>query len=178
LVGSYEPWLAAIALEYGAKHLLVIEFVFLQSQHPQIETMYAPEFTEQWLKGNIEPFDFVMSVSCLEHDGLGRYGDILNPIGDLQSMARCLSYVKPGGFLFLGVPASKKDILWWNAHRLYGPLRLREFIAGWNLVAVFPRTLPTNERGEDAPLFVLQNPYGCTNGKSYQELYPRPIFLT
>ena len=50
------------------------------------------------------PYDFVFSYSSLEHDGLGRYGDVLNPIGDLQSMAKLISLVRPGGHVAIGVP--------------------------------------------------------------------------
>lgn len=31
-------------------------------------------------------FDAIVSFSGLEHDGLGRYGDPLNPYGDLSAM--------------------------------------------------------------------------------------------
>jgi len=176
VIGSAEPWLVAILLEYGASQLLATEFLAVISEHPQIQTMYAPDFTEQWLRGKIEPFDFAISFSCLEHDGLGRYGDVLNPIGDLQSAGKVLSFVKPGGFFFLGVPSTIQDKVVWNAHRVYGPIRLRQLLAGWNLVAVFPSAMFTSG-DHNQPLMVLQNPYGCTNGKSYEEIYPEQFRL-
>eukprot|EP00957_Ditylum_brightwellii_P063704 4834874-Ditylum_brightwellii.AAC.1 len=68
--------------------------------------MVPKEFTEAFLNGRIEQFDFGMSFSSLEHDGLGRYGDVLNPIGDLMSMAKMLSVIKPGGLMFIAVPTA------------------------------------------------------------------------
>jgi hypothetical protein len=38
----------------------------------------------------------------VEHDGLGRYGDPINPFGDLESIARARCLLKHGGILFLG----------------------------------------------------------------------------
>ena len=39
-----------------------------------------------------------------DHDGLGRYGDPLNPDGDLEAMRTVYRLIKPEGILFLTVP--------------------------------------------------------------------------
>jgi SAM-dependent methyltransferase len=63
------------------------------------------------------------SVSCLhaiEHFGLGRYGDPIEPRGvemGLASLARLLS---PGGTLYLSCPAGN-DVVHFNAHRSLRP---------------------------------------------------------
>lgn len=44
-----------------------------------------------------------------------RYGDPVNPVGDLQTMAQISCSLKPGGFLFLAVPVGR-DLVFWNAH--------------------------------------------------------------
>jgi hypothetical protein len=41
-------------------------------------------------------FDVVLSISSFEHDGLGRYGDPLNPDGDLAAMRSTRRLLKPG----------------------------------------------------------------------------------
>ena len=53
--------------------------------------------------------------SSFEHDGLGRYGDPLGGLADVEAMARTSCHVKPGGLLFLGVPMKQEDRLYWNA---------------------------------------------------------------
>lgn len=151
VVGSETPWLEALLIEEGASKISTLEFGVIQSHHPQIETWTPDRFKLAFWEGIIAPFDFSFSFSSLEHDGLGRYGDVLNPIGDLQSMARLLSVVKPGGFLFLGVPCCQDRMLW-NAHRTYGPRRLPVLLAGWSMVAYFP--------GQQ-PVLVLQNKISC-----------------
>lgn len=63
------------------------------------------------------------SLSCLhaiEHFGLGRYGDPLNPEGvslGLKSMAKLLA---PGGRLYLSCPVGP-DVVYFNAHRALHP---------------------------------------------------------
>lgn len=160
VVGSEDPWVEAIALSHGAAKILTVEFGSIESSHEQVETMIPKEFTEAFLNGHIEPFDFGISFSSLEHDGLGRYGDVLNPIGDLQSMAKMLSVIKPGGLMFVGFPTAEQDLLEFNGHRVYGLHRLPKMFAGWKLVHVFHKRIP-NAHYRQQRLFVLQNLNGC-----------------
>jgi hypothetical protein len=77
----------------------------------------------------------------LEHSGLGRYGDSLNPHGDIEAAVQTWCLLRPGGIFLLGLPATdplaSKDELVWNAHRHYGPLRLAEMFAGYELREFF-----------------------------------------
>ncbi|TPX34738.1 hypothetical protein SmJEL517_g02715 [Synchytrium microbalum] len=167
VIGSEWPWMEAMLLEYGAEHVSTLEFGTIVSLHPKITTYTPKDFTLGVLRKKIAPFDFVVSYSSLEHDGLGRYGDVLNPIGDLQTMAKMLSVLKPGGYAFIGVPCCV-DSLVWNVHRKYGPLRLKLMFAGYRLVEVFPRNAFLSfkhlEDGSQQGFFVVQNTYGCSNG--------------
>jgi hypothetical protein len=69
VIGSEDPWLEAILLHYGADKLLTVEFGKIFSEHPQLSTVTPKKFTEGFLNGEIEQFDFGMSFSSLEHDG-------------------------------------------------------------------------------------------------------------
>ncbi len=166
VIGSEDPWVEAILLHYGAEQLLTVEFGKIFCEHPQINTMVPKEFTEDFLNGRIKQFDFGMSFSSLEHDGLGRYGDVVNPIGDLQSMAKMLSVIKPGGLVFIAIPTGDgADGLVWNAHRIYGRHRLEKLFAGWKLIDVIGRGSPewtgNPRQGFTQHLWVLQNLNGC-----------------
>jgi hypothetical protein len=63
-----------------------------------------------------------------------RYGDPINPDGDLEAMARIHRALVPGGFLLLGVPTLSQTIVQGNAHRLYGPDRLGQMLDGFNML--------------------------------------------
>lgn len=81
------------------------------------------------------PDDSVESVSSLhavEHFGLGRYGDPIDPEGwrkGLQSLARVLA---PGGRLYLSVPVGRQR-LEFNAHRVFSPSTVLEVLGGLTL---------------------------------------------
>lgn len=76
-----------------------------------------------------EAFDFIVTFSSLEHSGLGRYGDPLDPFGDIKEMRKLRCLLKPGGLFFLGVPTGPDTIVF-NAHRIYGRLRLPFMMEG------------------------------------------------
>ncbi len=63
----------------------------------------------------------VRSLSCMhvvEHVGLGRYCDPLDPDGDLKAMAELRRVLAPGGSLLLVVPVGRARVAF-NAHRVY-----------------------------------------------------------
>ena len=67
-----------------------------------------------------ETFDSIWSYSSIEHDGLGRYSDPINPYGICRPSSKMTCMLKPGGLLFLSFPVATVDRLWWNVHRVYG----------------------------------------------------------
>lgn len=165
VVGSENPWAEAMLLEYGAANITTLEFGTILSHHPNISAYTPTNFTIGFLKGLIPQFDFALTYSSIEHDGLGRYGDVLNPDGDYQIMARLLKLIRPGGTLFLGIPCCA-DRLYWNAHRMYGPARLPILLAGWHVVGMYPSDGHPSIGGDIAqPLWVLQNKHGCSKSK-------------
>jgi predicted SAM-dependent methyltransferase len=65
----------------------------------------------------------VASLSCLhvvEHVGLGRYGDPVDPDGCWKAMAELARILAPGGRLFFAVPCGQATV-WYNAHRVFHP---------------------------------------------------------
>jgi len=82
-----------------------------------------------------------------------RYGDPLNPNGDIMRMKKLHGLVRPDGLLFLGVPVGV-DVLEFNAHRIYGPKRFPLLIQGWNLVATFGT--PLKEAFQQSSDYLLQ----------------------
>lgn len=63
------------------------------------------------------------SVSCLhtiEHFGLGRYGDKIDPNGFKVGLYNLQGLVKPGGLLFLSTPVGRSRTVF-NAHRVFSP---------------------------------------------------------
>ncbi len=65
--------------------------------------------------------DSIGSLSCMhtiEHIGLGRYGDALDPDGDIRAIKELKRVTTKGGSLLFVVPVGKPRIMF-NAHRIY-----------------------------------------------------------
>lgn len=133
IIGSTSPWVESLVLSLGASHVTTLEYNPLTYDHPQITTISSERMTEFFQTSQFQ-FDFIFSLSSFDHDGLGRYGDPLAPNGDLQSMSRIKSLLKPDtGKLFLTVPIGP-DVIVWNLHRRYGRIRLPLLLEGWEIV--------------------------------------------
>ena len=87
--------------------------------------------------------DYVASFSSIEHSGLGRYGDPVNPFADVLEIEKISCLLKPGGLLYIGLPTGK-DIVMYNAHRIYGLIRWPMIIAGFEPFGVFHNTVETS----------------------------------
>eukprot|EP00754_Rhynchopus_humris_P039963 Rhum_TRINITY_DN23034_c0_g2::Rhum_TRINITY_DN23034_c0_g2_i1::g.176769::m.176769 len=132
--GSMEPWYEAVALAYGASEVTTIEYNKLTYEWPGMKTITVAECEEPERQSECLGFDFGFSISSFDHDGLGRYGDPLDPDGDVKAMKKTLSQLAPGGILYLTLPVGP-DVVVWNLHRRYGPLRLPLMLEGWEVVA-------------------------------------------
>ncbi|MFA7193543.1 MAG: DUF268 domain-containing protein [Candidatus Paceibacterota bacterium] len=93
--------------------------------------------------GNLMSLPFesgsIKSLSCMhtiEHIGLGRYGDPINPDGDIDACKELSRVLEKDGSLLFVTPISDEPRIEWNAHRIYSydqvlklfpELRLKEF---------------------------------------------------
>ena len=57
-------------------------------------------------------------MHVVEHVGLGRYGDPLDPDGDVVAMMELSRVLAPGGHLMFVVPVGRPRVQF-NAHRIY-----------------------------------------------------------
>ncbi|KKP29185.1 MAG: TPR domain protein [candidate division TM6 bacterium GW2011_GWF2_30_66] len=159
VLGSRLPWYEAIIISFDGSPT-TIEYNKIISQDDRLKVMTVDEYDK-----NPKKFDTLVSISSLEHDGLGRYGDPLDPDGDIKAMAKCKSMLKEGGLLFLSVPVGK-DLLYWNVHRVYGEIRLPLLLDGWEIVDSFGYNEEDKQNNSEfvqgsghQPVFVLKPKY-------------------
>ena len=70
------------------------------------------------------PKEITDSLSCLhviEHFGLGRYGDPIDPFGHIKGFNNIVGMLKPGGTLFISFPIANQNQVHFNAHRVFHP---------------------------------------------------------
>ena len=115
----------------------------LSARVPMVFLDYRPLAVKltglQSIAGNaaILPFpdDSVLSLSSLhviEHVGLGRYGDPLDPDGSRRAAVELQRVLRPGGHLFLSVPVGRERVCF-NAHRVFIPGTIQSFVPALRL---------------------------------------------
>lgn len=93
-----------------------------------------------FLKGDILKLPFadnsLSTLSCLhtiEHIGLGRYGDDINPEGFNQALLELQRVMSPGGHLILSMPIGKERVEF-NAQRILDPSACIQKLSGMDLL--------------------------------------------
>ena len=127
----------ASQLSFVAQLAAITQVVFVDLRPPRLA---LPGLTVR--RGLITELPFesgsVASLSCLhviEHIGLGRYGDPIDPRGPERACAELARVAAPAGMVYVSVPIGRPRVQF-NGQRvfaaadvpaLFGPLTLREF---------------------------------------------------
>lgn len=125
IIGTTIPWIEAILLNNN-NNVTTVEYNVPKCTVDNLTCIHYDDF----VKSNTT-YDCIFSYSSTEHCGLGRYGDPLDPDGDLTAMKHIYDKLGKDSYLFWGGPVGK-DTLVWNVHRIYGPLRLSMLFEGFD----------------------------------------------
>ena len=175
VLGTQHPWAESGLIFYGAKHVTTIEYMKIESQHPKLSTMHPVEAAKRYLAKKLEPVDFIFTYSSLEHDGLGRYGDPVNPYADLESIARAHCMLKPNGILFLGFGLGPDMIAGFN-HRIYGKYRMQLILPLWEPIDLLNNYLNISDTKthlglyQNQPIWVLKKKTARHHGNSVERV--------
>ena len=111
----------------------------------------------QFANGSIE------SLSCMhtiEHVGLGRYGDALDPKGDLNAASELVRVLAPGGYLLMVVPTGKSRVQF-NAHRIYDFHQVLAMFGSLDLLSCALVTDAGHFLENPTPAVFDEQSYGC-----------------
>lgn len=81
------------------------------------------------------PDNSIQSLSCMhtiEHIGLGRYGDPIDPLGDIKAIKEIKRVLAQNGNFFFAVPIGK-PLICFNAHRIYPYEQVMSYFDGFEL---------------------------------------------
>lgn len=105
-------------------HVASFRELDLLDVRPLTPSVVGVHFRQADLMQELDPslVGFCDSLSCLhalEHFGLGRYGDPINPDGYRVGFQNLVRLLQPGGTLYLSVPMGPPRVEF-NAHRVFG----------------------------------------------------------
>jgi SAM-dependent methyltransferase len=107
----------------------------------------------------------IKSISCMhviEHVGLGRYGDPIDPNGDIKAINELKRVLAPGGCLLFVVPVGKPKIDF-NRHRIYSYQQIREYFSDLELkeFSLIPDDYALGIIENADPALVQEQNWGC-----------------
>lgn len=121
----------AFALAFGANKVYIVDYNKPICDHKDIEVL-----TVDNLKNLDMKFDCIISYSSFEHSGLGRYGDELSPDADIDAVKFYAKFLDSNSIFIIAIPIGK-DCLAFNAHRIYGKIRLKILFSPLELIDCF-----------------------------------------
>ncbi len=128
--GSGDSHLSLVAARRGfrmlASDLNPVQWSF---QHPSVRFVQADALA---LPLPPQSFDLILNCSTIEHLGLGRYGDRVDPDADLKGMSRLHDLLKPTGIMLLTTPVGI-DTVYSPLHRIYGHARLPRLLGHFSV---------------------------------------------
>ncbi len=128
IIGSENPWIESIVYNYGCRDITTVEYNKPNITHKNFKIISYDDFVNCNTK-----YDFIISYSSIEHSGLGRYGDDINPNADIETMNHIYNRLNDNGYIFIGIPIGH-DTLLWNANRIYGKYRLPILLKKFKIV--------------------------------------------
>ena len=100
------------------------------------------------------------SLHVIEHIGLGRYGDHLDPEGSIKAAKELERVLAPGGMLYLSLPVGRQRVCF-NAHRIISPTQVLGMFAELDLHAFSFVDDEGNYHEKAKPEYAANCSYGC-----------------
>ncbi len=76
----------------------------------------------------------VSSLCVIEHIGLGRYGDPLDPQGSEKAIEELKRVMAPGGNLYISIPVDDESRTHFNAHRVFSESYFLQLLSPMQLI--------------------------------------------
>jgi SAM-dependent methyltransferase len=97
-----------------------VTYVDIRPVDAQVEGLLFRQGSVTALPLEDESVDSLSCLHVIEHIGLGRYGDEVDPEGYLKAAAELTRVLKPGGHLLLATPVGGERLCF-DAHRVFDP---------------------------------------------------------
>ena len=124
VLGSISPWIECLMLHFNAESVTTIDYIPPECNY-KINTLSVNNYRKDM------KYDVIISYSSLEHDGLGRYGDPINPNGDIDACIEAYTMLNEGGYFICGIPIGEGCIEG-NCHRIYNKKRVDKLFSLFN----------------------------------------------
>ena len=154
VAGSVSPWIECICLNYGFETIITSDYQIKKIEDPRIKFVHANDILNY-------KFDLIISFSSIEHDGLGRYGDPINPYGPFNATDEFYNSLNCNGKLICGVPVFTKNIqtpsvIHGNFHIIFSQKSINKLFRRFTMLkTIYIPDLTGLANWQDQPVFIL-----------------------
>jgi hypothetical protein len=155
VLGSISPWIECLLLHFNADSVSTLDYITPECNY-KINILSMNNYKKE-IK-----YDVIISFSSLEHDGLGRYGDPINPNGDIDACIEAYTMLNDNGYFICGIPIGY-GIIEGNCHRIYNKKRIDKlfslfgkFIGSVNYDSLDDKLNFNGNNWQNQPIFVYQ----------------------
>lgn len=150
-------------------HLAVFREVEVLDIRPQPAVIQNVTFRQHDVMGPVGEFatccDSLLCLHALEHFGLGRYGDPIDPDGYRRGFEALAHMLRPGGRFYFSVPVGKCQRVGFNGHRVFAVPTILDLAAEALTLTGFAWVDDAGMLHEDCPASEAHIPddvrYGC-----------------
>ncbi|PIR43018.1 hypothetical protein COV24_05190 [candidate division WWE3 bacterium CG10_big_fil_rev_8_21_14_0_10_32_10] len=103
----------------------------LKSVVPNLDFVEVDGTNMKNIKNN--SLESISSLHAVEHFGLGRYGDPIDPTAYIKAIQEIQRVVKKGGDIYFSVPIGRQKLMF-NAHRIFNPKYIKDLFKKCKLV--------------------------------------------
>jgi SAM-dependent methyltransferase len=133
----------------------------------QLENLHFKQGSILELPFEDNSIETLSSLCVVEHIGLGRYGDDLDPMGSEKAIKELKRIMKIGGIILLSIPVDSENKIYFNAHRAFTREYILELFSGFKILdekyhygnRMFDKYEPS--KGFGTGMFMLQKEITC-----------------
>jgi hypothetical protein len=155
VLGSISPWIECLLIHFNAESVTTLDYIPPECNY-KINTLSLNNYHKEM------KYDVIVTFSSLEHDGLGRYGDPINPKGDIDACIEAYTMLNEGGYFICGIPIGNGCIEG-NYHRIYNKKRIdklfslfRTYIGSVNYQTLDETLNYTGNDWQNQPIFIYK----------------------
>ena len=100
----------------------------------ELENLYFKKGSILELPFEDNSIQSISSLCVIEHIGLGRYGDPLDPYGSEKAIEELKRVVSINGIILFSVPIDSKNKIYFNAHRAFTRDYILKLFSGFELI--------------------------------------------
>lgn len=153
--GSVSPWIESICLANQFTDITTSDYEVRKVDDKRISFVHAHDIRDM-------KFDLIISFSSIEHDGLGRYGDPINPYGAFNAVDELYNSLNDNGYLLCGIPTLPEDEKYHSTriekfwHIIFSKKSVKKLFRKFNVLDIVDQT-NYNKLWQHQPIYILQN---------------------